>query len=143
MRKVTGNLWTVQADHLGIPTNGDVNAKGYAVMGRGVALQATFRYPGIKGVLGGAMARAGKHVTFLYPKVFSFPVKNHWREEASLTLIAQSVKELTIIAQGLPTHTFAIPLVGTGNGRLKPGQVWPLLETLPDNVLVVEYDPDA
>lgn len=140
MKTVVGNLWDIEADFRGIPTNGYVTKAGDAVMGRGVALQAKERFHGLEGILGMAISNYGNKVHFFGPRLFSFPVKHHWRMPASVELIRQSVQELKNVAERLPTQTFAIPLVGTGNGRLAPEVVWPLLSELPDNVTVVVLD---
>lgn len=139
MKTVVGDLWKIKADYLGITTNGYVTKAGDAVMGRGVALQAKQRFPGIERRLGVAIKAGGNRLHLLEPGLFSFPVKHNWWERADLNLIHQSTSELRELANRLPDRTFAIPLPGTGNGRLKPEEVWPLLQELPDNVTVVVY----
>ena len=60
-----------------------------AVMGRGVALQAKSRFPGIEHALGKLIREYGNHVGVIprlagWPPVaaISFPVKHHWRQAA-------------------------------------------------------------
>jgi len=139
MRIVYGDIWTVQADFRGITTNGTVKKNGCVVMGRGVALQARDKYPGIDCELGQRILNEGNHVHMLRGEVFSFPVKRDWWEPASIGLIKQSVGELTILAQWFPKAVFAIPMPGTGNGHLAPEIVWPLLQGLPNNVMIVMW----
>lgn len=137
MRVITGDLWDVKVDFIGIPTNGSITAQFRAVMGRGVALQAKKRFPGIEFQLGYALKQGGNHLHWLGPGLFSFPVKHNWWERADLELIARSARELKALAERMPNHTFAIPLVGTGNGKRKAEEVWPFLVLLPDNVFIV------
>jgi O-acetyl-ADP-ribose deacetylase (regulator of RNase III) len=140
MKVLVGDIWKVKADYRGVPTNGCVTKAGNAVMGKGVALQAKQKFPGIERRLGAAIAAGGNRLHLLEPGLFSFPVKRNWRERADVDLIRQSVRELGELAERLPERTFAIPLPGTGNGGLEPDQVWPLLAGLPGNVAVVVYD---
>lgn len=137
MKVVIGDLWTVKADYRGIPTNGMLTKVGYAIMGRGVAYQAKKQYPDIERRLGTAIQTVGNHLYLLEPELFSFPVKHNWWDRADLDLIRRSACELTKLAAEHPDKTFTIPLPGTDNGHLQPGEVWPLLEDLPDNVTVV------
>ena len=142
MKVLVGDIWKVQTDFRGVTTNGFVTRAGNAVMGRGVALQAKRRFPGIERQLGKAITGGGNRVHMLDPCLFSFPVKHNWWQRADPDLIHRSVGELKELADRLPDRSFAIPLPGTGNGGLKPEEVWPLLQDLPDNVVVVVYDPE-
>jgi hypothetical protein len=104
-----------------IPTNGRVNTRGLAVMGAGVALQASMRWLGIAKTLGAKLRAHGnlphylgargagewitdaEHYTWadacagLGPvtrpcAILSFPTKDHWNGPASLDLIQQSAE---------------------------------------------------
>ena len=141
MKVVVGDLWEVEADYKGVTTNGYVTKAGNAVMGRGVALQAKRKFPGIERQLGEAILAGGNRPYLLEPGLFSFPVKCNWWEKADKNLILASVHALAVLATRLSDRDFAIPLPGTGNGRLDPDEVWPLLSELPDNVTVVVWDP--
>lgn len=87
MKEIYGNLW----DHYdnGVPicitTNGYVKKNGCAVMGRGIALQATKKFPGISKKLGdilGGPTRIMQHsqlsVVEIVPLVIAFPAKPTW-----------------------------------------------------------------
>lgn len=138
MRTEIGDIWQVGAHWRGIPTNGVVTNRGLAVMGRGVALQAKQRYPGIDLELGRIILNGGNHVWFLHSyDLYSFPTKHHWRDKADVALIRQSVYELRVEAMRHSSLEFNLPLPGTGNGGLVPSEVWPLLQDLPDNVTIV------
>ena len=138
MKIHVGNLWTAEADFIGITTNGTITKAGNAVMGRGVALQAKQMFPGIEKELGTMLTNYGNVCHWLRSgSMFSFPVKHNWWEKADINLIALSVKTLVVRGESSPYKKFAIPLPGTGNGKLKPEQVWPLMKKLPNNVTVV------
>lgn len=149
MREVIGNIWEVEGDWLIIPTNGSVKKDGTAVMGRGLALQAKQRFPGIEKSLGKGLSNAGNvlHVirkTEKEPVLLSFPVKYDWKDEADLDLIRESARELrrywlgTVIGTGNRPAKVLLPRVGCGNGRRKWGEVKPILEEeLPDDSFVV------
>lgn len=62
MKAIVGDLWAVEADFRSIPTNGDVNSKGSAIMGTGVALQARKRFPWVVEELGGALFHWGNNL---------------------------------------------------------------------------------
>lgn len=145
MREITGDLW--EAHGLGhwiaITTNGIVNAKGSLVMGRGVALQASQRFDWLPTHLGDRVRDAGNHVHCFSPiRLFSFPVKHHWRDQADPALIARSAKELVDFVTdlgGLKRAPESVYLVrpGCGNGRLTWGDVKPLIAPILDDRFIV------
>lgn len=138
MLEVRGNLWTYPADWRAITTNGMVRKDGCAVMGRGCALEAKSQHPGIDRVLGRLLRDFGNHVHILKHGLLSFPVKHTWYEEADLELIARSVTELQAMT-ALAHSTIVIPRPGCGNGRRTWAEVKPLLEVLPDTVMVITH----
>lgn len=139
MIEVTGDLWTFPAEFRIITTNGDVRTDGACVMGRGCALQAAKKYPKLPYELGTLIQKCGNHVAWLSGyDLFTFPVKRHWDEPASLNLIARSVSELQVIIKDLE-GTYVLPRPGCGNGRLAWKDVRPLLLDLPDTVSVIDF----
>jgi len=150
MREIIGNLWDfhTKGRWVVVPTNGDVNRRGEAVMGRGVAYQARMKYPGIVTDLGHLLKTHGNHV---YPltkyRMFSFPVKVHWYLMADLRLIALSCDELRKVFEVaanrrgdhmaetiLQIDNVYIPRVGCGFGQLIWKDVFPILsERLSDD----------
>lgn len=142
MIEAFGDLWDYPADVICITTNGDVRTDGAAVMGRGVALQAAKRYPGIEYELGRRIINgAGNHVLLIPSEslwlILAFPVKRHWYEKASPELIARSVAELRALIGDNSNLTYVLPRPGCGNGQLAWADVRPLLLGLPDNVHVI------
>lgn len=143
MQEITGNLW----DYYGrrnevvcITTNGAVKLDGNAVMGRGCALQATQKIPGIALKLGASIKKNGNVACWLEEDVLiSFPVKHKWFEKADIKLIRQSADWLHEQAMLLPFTTFILPRPGCGNGKLSYSQVQPILVKLPHNVHVIDF----
>jgi len=150
MIEVTGNIWRYPADFIVITTNGDINSKSEAVMGRGVALQAATRYPWIKLALARYIRSSGNCLHYILsgdsriiPPIIAFPVKHHWREKADLELIAQSAKELQIFINMNNVNKeliYVMPKPGCGNGGLSWKEVKPVIEFLPDNVHVIDLN---
>ena len=68
-------------------------------------------------------------------------VKSHWKEPARLDIIEQSCKVLSYFLAKYPEISRVdLNFPGIGNGKLKREDVLPLIEQLPDNVHVWEYE---
>lgn len=158
MREVKGNLFDYPADAICITTNPIVNAKGLAVMGAGVALEAARRYPWIRKALAVRLqARPWANALFVFdpldyeesptfwpvgedeppPKVVAFPVKHHWREPADYGLIRSSAYKLVTITDAMGWETVALPRPGCGNGGLPWPDVRRLIDPLLDDRFVI------
>ena len=145
MIEVAGDLWTYPADARVITTNGYVNIKGEAVMGRGCAKEAAVRWPNLSVYLGGAIKRDGNRVRFVNAEYLSrlgspadfdlvfYPVKHHWREQADLMLIVQSAEDLKVLADRFNWSEVVMPRPGSGNGRLQWSYVKPHIEGILDD----------
>lgn len=133
MREAGGNLWDFPADARVVTTNGFVKKDGSGVMGRGTALQALRRYPGIDLLLGAQLKTRGNHVAILQADepqppgfeyrgvVLSFPVKHNWWERARMLLVERSARELVALCDQHPEwRAVAFPRPGCGNG----GMTW-------------------
>ena len=134
MREVTGNLWssTIQRDITVITTNGVVKNNGEAVMGRGCALEAAQRFPGIARTLGILLNSMGNHVHELKPNLWTFPTKHDWRDPSSISLIKRSAEELVTKADADPSiKSVLIPRPGVGNGQLN----WPDVKAVIEHIL--------
>jgi len=142
MKEVTGNLWDYtqwpsEQFFRCITTNGTVKKDRTVVMGRGCAFEAKKAHPGIEATLGKMVTKAGNIVHYLGHAIYSFPVKHNWHEKADLDLIKQSAQQLKQIADANPTLHFILPRPGCGNGQRQWEDVKPVIEFLPDNVLVI------
>lgn len=146
MLEERGDLWELPADARCITTNGFVKTSGLAVMGRGCALEARERFPGIDAHLGALINRHGNHVHLLQvhlPPVadlVSFPVKHHWFQLADLDLIVRSCHELMALADEHHWQRILLPRPGCGNGQrdwdieIRPA----IFDVLDDRVVVID-----
>ena len=142
MREAEGNLWEVSCDLRVITTNGAVRSDGAAIMGRGCALEAKQRFPGIDLKLGRLLREHGNRVMRLTQLsdgsvLGSFPVKHHWKEEADPALIRRSAEQLIALANRFHYTNVLIPRPGCGNGKLSWEQVRPILSEILDNRFTV------
>ena len=146
MKEVIGNLWDIEADARVITTNGYVKKNGHAVMGRGVALQASHRHPLMPATLGSLIKLCGNIPFFMqYEDEFliTLPVKHHWQGSADLNLIESSVLEMVSMVNLKPWKVVVMPRPGCGNGQLNWSNVKPTIEPLLDNRFVIVNLPDA
>lgn len=141
MKEIKGDLWQLPGfNKIFITTNGYVNKQGKAVMGRGCALEAKTKMPGVERVLGKSIVKYGNHVLIfaIYEgkDILSFPVKHNWWEKADIELIKRSCTELM---QRLdPWHKVLLPRPGCGNGHLNWENVKPVIAPLlNDQVYIV------
>lgn len=148
MKEITGNLWDYVNDgYIVITTNGALNSRGECVMGRGTALQAKNRYPGLARRIGQMIEKYGNHVHLFQmdtdqgEMLITFPVKHHWSERANHELIARSADELRVLANKTHATKIFLPRPGCGNGCLKWDNVKPLLKCLDDRFTIVERHP--
>lgn len=125
-----------------ITTNGDTNKLGLAIMGKGIALQSSKHYPGLSNNLGAKIKTWGEApfggILSQTPRLFSFPVKYHWRDKADLSLIKWSTQVLaTFLRNTGQERVVLLPRPGCGNGGLDWEDVEPIVSRLPDCVWVV------
>ena len=154
-----GNMWDVfgKTDLFMLTTNPIRRKDGAIVMGRGIAKQAADKYPKLPYDFGYRLAQAEHaqgYIEVMYPvdigiigtydtqMIGWFMVKDHWRNPADPAIIKRSVNFLTGWANGRTRTWNRIDLnfPGIGNGKLKREDVLPLIEKLPDNVHVWEYE---
>lgn len=146
MLQLKGNLWYFHTwgYWIVIPTNGFVKNDGNAVMGRGVARQATKHFPGIDKKLGQAITEHGNRpIAFSNQRLLTFPTKHHWVQEADIELIGTSAELLVeLVDKHKLAAPYYLPRVGCGNGKKKwETEVHPVLkEILDDRFVVVELE---
>lgn len=140
-----GDLWSAPCDYVVITTNASVRRDGHAVMGRGCAKEASDRFPELSYWLAQKLKRDGNHV-FLSTqyKLFTFPVKVNWYDDAVLHLVRQSTQELAVLCRDVSLFEgkhikVAMPRPGCGAGKLRWSKVEPILRNLLDDNFTV-YD---
>lgn len=145
MKECRGNMFSYLGRmkfRLFITTNGFIKNDGTAVMGRGNAAQAVRIFNeeyeiNMPEVLGNSLKSRGNVVSKLTDQLYSFPVKEHWADRASIRLIKKSLERLKEIIKEKPDLVYILPRPGCGNGNLKYKHVRPLLVDLPDNVWII------
>jgi hypothetical protein len=142
--ELTEDIWTHAREDtfIVVPTNGFVKSNGDAVMGRGLAYQASKKFPTLQHELGSMLKEHGNYVyTFPTYGIVTFPVKDVWWNKATLELIDKSCQELSHIIE-FSSKRFFIPRVGCGNGQLSWNDVKPILwkwfETYSDKVILCD-----
>lgn len=99
-------------------------------MGRGIALEASQRYPKLQAIAGRLIRQNGSRVeTLISEKLILFPVKGHYRDHADINLILKSTLQLLEIfnSHGWEDSRILLPRVGCGWGHLDWAEVHPLL----------------
>ena len=152
-----GNMWDIYelAGLFLVTTNGYVTQKGEIVMGRGAALQAKNRWPGLPKAFAYAAYKEcdGQKSDGCYEyhllvsphwperKIGAFQVKHSWSEDADLDLIAESVRALVEWCRDHPSKTVHLNYPGIGNGKRNINDIAPLLAKLPPEVHIWRYHP--
>jgi len=167
MHEITGDLFeSEKADAICILTNGFVNASGANTMGKGCALEAKIRWPGIQIHIGDAIRHGGNDCRILteidrevedgavrlaatrgWPDVYvpyeilMFPTKHHWGEKSDLDLILRSATQLMELTDQQSWNSVVLPPPGCGAGGLAwEGEVRPLLAQIFDQrIYVIDF----
>jgi hypothetical protein len=125
--------------------NSTVKKNGANVMGRGAARQVRDHFNGIDQLIGYELTQQPlAHILWIARDENTddasylgwFKVKQNWYEPASVILILESSLQLTAWAKTYPDRLFHMNFPGVGNGQLNIEQVLPIVEPLPDNVLL-------
>ncbi len=133
-----------------ITTNGTTRSDHACVMGRGNALAAKTKWPGIEYDLGNLIRKNGNHVQIIrhvttddYYEValVAFPVKNHWKEQADINLIVRSCLQLVSLANKMEWNSVWLAAPGVGNGRLSWSEVEKVLAPRLDNRFSIVFLP--
>ncbi|AUR84805.1 hypothetical protein NVP1063O_138 [Vibrio phage 1.063.O._10N.261.45.C7] len=120
-------------------SNSTIRNNGSLVMGAGCALAVKETYQGIDKLFGDKIEINQYGVEFVQWKeqfIGAFQTKYHWQKSSPLSLVDYSCKKLAHIANKRKQHTFHLPFPAISHGRKGVHEVIPLLEVLPDNVIV-------
>lgn len=173
MKEITGDIWEYadkpenNVSTVLVTTNGFVTAKGENIMGAGIALFASKRYPFIKKRLGSFLRGKGEkgNVPYILEYastyiVMSFPTKRcvcHKKEDlleryrdtkqigpypgfmcfSNLALISRSAYLVRKYVDSFEETCVLLPKVGCANGGLEWGEVKPVLEQFFDERFIV------
>ena len=150
MNEITGDLFKQpHVNAICITTNAFIKKDGTLVMGRGCARVCRDKFPGIDMKLGALIQTGGNHVYHIHTTttqlidesagwetqdIYSFPVKKYWWDQADLSLIEQSAKELITITDQKKYTSVVLPRPGCGFGKRDwETEVKPILSKLLDN----------
>jgi O-acetyl-ADP-ribose deacetylase (regulator of RNase III) len=169
MHEITGDLFeSEQANAICILTNGFVNAQGSNTMGKGCALGAKQRWPGVQLTVGNHIRDIGNvcrvltvdgsdewkgNICLVTPKpifnihlvpyhILTFPTKRHWKEQAELKLIERSCMQLMTHVDTYGWKSVVLPRPGCGaGGLLWEDEVRPLISTILDErIYVIDFE---
>lgn len=142
-----GDIWTLSKDIPGsvvcVTTNGVVKSNGLAVMGRGIALQATKRCPEIQARLGDLLKFYGNRCFRISQRIWTFPTKRDWKDDSDLELIKESCLQLMYMLDKFGVEVCYLPRPGCANGHLQWADVKAVIEPLlDDRVHIVTYEEE-
>ncbi len=154
MKTLKGDIWDLHAFGypIVIPVNIGYKGDGTAVMGRGVALQASDRYPEVKERWGNVCQALDGNVTTMYDEEMNFiyfPTKPlnraephmSWKGKATMDTVKKSLGALLHVVKQHDILECMMPLVGCGNGGLSKRLVKKLMEqNLDDKFTLVELE---
>ena len=143
-----GDMWSAFGSGIFMITTNPIRRKdGAVVMGRGIALEAKTRFPNLPYDFGKQLERfphlnsVGLIGNYDGVPIYYFMVKDHWREPASLEIIERSVSAVDYWFYISDTNDRVdLNFPGIGNGKLNREEVLPIIEKLPDNFHIWEYD---
>lgn len=139
MQQKVGNIWELAISKvICITTNGVLSGGGLnLVMGKGIALEAKERFPGIDGMAGHLIRQYGNRVHHLGKRdtyeIVTFPTKNHWKDPSNLDLIGRSADQLSALAGVKGWKEVYLPHVGCQNGGLVWEDVYAVLSQILDD----------
>ena len=120
--------------------NSTLKSDGSLVMGAGCAKTVRDTYKGVDKLFGDKIVNLQEfNVTFVKWKeqwLGAFQTKLHWQKLSPLYLVEDSVDKLTRIAKERPTWSFHLPCPAVNHGGQPVEDVLPMLEKLPDNVII-------
>ena len=109
-------------------------------MGRGNAKAFAEEFQG-SAKLFADMIKANPKPVLLIPMqggggIGAFQTKEHWRNPSTPEILMESVQALYRHAIKNPEWTFHLPFPAISNGGMEYGEVYKIIEPLPNNVLV-------
>jgi hypothetical protein len=125
-----------------VTTNGSLTRDGRAIPGRGVARQASEKFPEMRARLGEKLAQRGNHVHEIIHGLVSFPVEDTAWSQPDKRLIRRSAEELKKLVDQQDWPLVVVPRPGCGGGGLPWEEIKPLLIDLFDDRFIVVSAPE-
>jgi|TARA_R110000744_G_scaffold181806_1_gene300974 hypothetical protein len=129
MKIIAGNIWDKWEEgyYIGITTNCELNKKGEAIMGAGIAKEAKKRIPSLPFELGHYKEDLSTVTVWNKHKIITIPTKYEWRKPSDVNLIIKSCHDLSFLMSIIQEEVY-LPQLGCSNGQLKWKDVKPLME---------------
>ncbi len=125
-----------------VTTNSFLTSECKLVMGRGAALQLKRKEPGIDMIFGKLVfdtcGHLGRYGLLFHERYGIAQVKYRFNEKADLELITYSMNMLKETAKPNRDSRYNINFPGIGYGGLSKDEVMPILERLPNNIIIWE-----
>jgi hypothetical protein len=120
--------------------NSTLNKQGKLVIGAGSARSVRDLYQGIDAQFGDVIEDKSwfgvKFVKWNSQWIGAFQTKVDWRDPSPLDLVQFSTYKLKRVADSRPQWTFHLPCPAINHGGAKVDDILPMLEILPDNVII-------
>jgi len=120
--------------------NSTIRSNGNLVMGSGCARTVRDFYKGIDKTLGKCINHLDifgvKFVQHGEQFIGAFQTKINWQDSSPLDLVETSIGMLKQVAKKRPNHTFHLPCPAVNHGGQTVEDVLPMLDKLPDNVII-------
>jgi hypothetical protein len=138
MLEIKGSIWNFHSpdNWVGVTTNSVIKRNGQAVMGAGIALDASRRFPELPARLAKHLTEGGNH-PYIFPqyRIVTIPTKHHWKDKSDIDLIESSCKKLIQCADHF--SKLYIPRLGCGNGGLSWNDVRNRISSILDDRFIV------
>jgi O-acetyl-ADP-ribose deacetylase (regulator of RNase III) len=142
MKEIVGDIWKLSKGNvIGITTNGIVKSNNLLTMGKGIAKEASNRFPNLAKDLGDMVKLFGNKPYLIYCnndyKVLSFPTKNHWIHKSDIDLIESSAIHSIRVASHFNLIEIYLPRPGCGLGGLDWDDVKKVIGPILDNRFII------
>ena len=120
--------------------NSVIKNDGKLVMGVGCTKVVRDFYQGIDKLFGAEIEHMSKFsvkfVKWNGQNIGAFQTKYNWTDPSPIELVEYSTKFLKFIADNRPHHTFHLPCPAVNHGGRNVEDILPLLDILPNNVII-------
>lgn len=118
--------------------NSIVKSNGELVMGAGIAKSVRDSYKGIAKKFGSEIKkyRGIPYGIVWVDNIGAFQTKIHYQDKSDLGVVELATAELLRLALANPTLTFHLNYPAINHGRLTIEEIQPIIDVLPDNVLI-------
>ncbi len=120
--------------------NSVIRGNGNLVMGAGCAKTVKTTYKGIDILFGKQIENLSvfnlKFVQWNGQWIGAFQTKINWQDSSPMDVVQGSIDQLLHVAIRRPNYTFHLPCPAVNHGGKSEKEIVPLLEKLPDNVIV-------